>query len=193
MSRSKRLKTPLAWLLTSEGPAVASGNTRVFVTSESQSDFDNPQTTGRCTDSQARRTLLTKSKAHRRDTAVKVKLLLSPGKALTTHLITGDVASKEVSVVALAAALAERGGTRRSGGERRGRRPPSWSRRLRREHDAAVVAGWRPPSCSRARRARRGRDEAVERGAVSDRTYSKGLVFRALRKRTHAVSDRVYS
>jgi hypothetical protein len=33
VSRSKRLKTPLAWLLTSEGPAVASGNTRVFVTS----------------------------------------------------------------------------------------------------------------------------------------------------------------
>ena len=33
VSRSKRLKTPLAWLLTSEAPAVASGNTRVFVTS----------------------------------------------------------------------------------------------------------------------------------------------------------------
>jgi hypothetical protein len=33
VSRSKRLKTPLAWLLTSEGPAVASGNTRAFVTS----------------------------------------------------------------------------------------------------------------------------------------------------------------
>src|SRR5271163_1884104 len=33
VSRSKRLKTPLAWLLTSEGPAVASANTRVFVTS----------------------------------------------------------------------------------------------------------------------------------------------------------------
>src|SRR5271163_4913222 len=33
VSRSKRLKTPLAWLLTAEGPAVASANTRVFVTS----------------------------------------------------------------------------------------------------------------------------------------------------------------
>jgi hypothetical protein len=33
VSRSKRLKTPLAWLLTPEGPGVASGNTRVFVTS----------------------------------------------------------------------------------------------------------------------------------------------------------------
>ena len=33
VSRSKRLKTPLAWLLASEAPAAASCNTGVFVTS----------------------------------------------------------------------------------------------------------------------------------------------------------------
>ena len=33
VSRSKRLKTPLAWLLASAGPAVASGNTGVPVLS----------------------------------------------------------------------------------------------------------------------------------------------------------------
>jgi hypothetical protein len=38
-----------------------------------------------------------------------------------------------------------------------------------------------------------GRDAAVERGAVSDRTYSKRLIFRVSTKRNPRVSDRVYS
>jgi hypothetical protein len=87
VSRSKRLKTPLAWLLTSEGPAVASANTRdrnLIISKR----FRQPSNRRHAPTPQARCTLLTKRKAYRRDTAVKVKLLLSPRQSRgITHFI----------------------------------------------------------------------------------------------------------